>query len=280
MPIRTSLFDLTGQVALVTGGASGIGKDIAKALVQHGAKVLIGSRTLDKVEAAVTELRRETETDEADPIEPIIAGISLDVCSDASVDLGMKKCIDLFSRLDILVNCAGIMIKKPTFDLTMAEFNAVHDSHVTGSFRCAQAAGHLMREQHSGCIINVASISSYVGLTEVTAYASAKSAIMGLTRQLACEWAKFGIRTNGIAPGFIPTELNKKFMVGSDRGRRIIEKTPMERFGTPAEVAGAAVYLASAAGKFVNGHTIVVDGGYLITGIGDSFAPWARPEGA
>lgn len=274
MAVKSSLFDLTNQVALVTGGATGIGKDIAKALVQHGAHVLVGSRTLDKVEAAVTELRRATETDEADPIEPVVEGVALDVCSDASVEQTMKRCMDLFGRIDILVNCAGVMVKKPTFDLSMADFNMVYDSHVTGSFRCAQAAGHLMREQHAGCIINIASISSYVGLTEVTAYASAKSAIMGLTRQLAVEWAKFGIRTNAIAPGFIPTDLNKKFMVGTDRGRRIMERTPMARFGNPDEIAGGAVYLASKAGSFVNGHTIVIDGGYLATGIGDSVAPW------
>lgn len=276
MAVKTSLFDLSNQVALVTGGATGIGKDIAKALVQHGAHVLVGSRTLDKVEAAVTELRRATETDEADPIEPVVEGVALDVCNDASVEQTMKKCMDMFGRLDILVNCAGVMVKKPTFDLSMADFNMVYDSHVTGSFRCAQAAGHLMREQHAGCIINVASISSFVGLTEVTAYAAAKSAILGLTRQLAVEWAKFGIRTNAIAPGFIPTDLNRKFMVGSDRGRRIIERTPMARFGTADEIAGGAVYLASKAGAFVNGHTLVIDGGYLATGIGDSVAPWTE----
>jgi len=276
MPIRTALFDLSNQVALVTGGATGIGKEIAKALVQHGAHVLIGSRTADKVTAAVAELRRDTEGDGADPIEPIVEGVSLDVTNDASVEAAMKKCIDLFGRLDILVNSAGVMVKKPTFDLTMAEFEMVYSSHVTGSFRCCQAAGHLMREQHAGCIINVASISSFVGLTEVTAYASAKSAVLGLTRQLATEWAKFGIRTNAIAPGFIPTDLNKKFMVGSDRGRRIIERTPMARFGTADEIAGGAVYLASKAGAFVNGHTLVIDGGYLATGIGDSVAPWTQ----
>ncbi len=278
MPGKSSLFDLTNQVALVTGGATGIGKDIAKALVDHGAHVMIGSRTMDKVDAAVQELKRTTEADVADPIEPIVAGVSLDVMSDASVEQAMKKCMDQFGRLDILVNCAGVMVKKPTFDLSMADFNMVYDSHVTGSFRCAQAAGHLMREQHSGCIINVASISSFVGLTEVTAYAAAKSAVLGLTRQLACEWAKFGIRTNAIAPGFIPTDLNKKFMVGTDRGRRIMERTPMQRFGNADEIAGGAVYLASKAGSFVNGHTLVIDGGYLATGIGDSVAPWMQKE--
>lgn len=279
MAIKSKAFDLTEKVALVTGGASGLGKAVAQALVEHGAKVLIGSRTKEKVDQAVTDLRRATETDEADPAEPIIDGVSLDVTSDDSVDAAVKHCMDEFGRLDILVNFAGVIIKKPTFDLTVSEFRNVYESHVTGSYRCAIAAGHIMREQHSGCIINCASISSFFGLTEVTAYASAKTAIIGLTRNLAVEWAKFGIRTNAVAPGFIPTDLNRKLLEGTDRGRRIIENTPMGRFGTGEEVAGAAVYLASDAGRFVNGITITVDGGYSACGIGDTFAPWAQPDG-
>ena len=278
MPIKTSLFDLTGQAALVTGGATGIGKEIARTLVQHGAHVLIGSRTMDKVDAAVTDIRRSTETDEADPAEQIVEGVALDVMADQSVEAATKRCMDLFGRLDILVNCAGVMVKKPTFDLKISEFDGVYQSHATGSFRCALAAGHLMREQHAGCIINIASISSFAGLTEVTAYACAKSAILGLTRQLAVEWAKYGIRTNAIAPGFIPTDLNRKFLEGSDRGRRIIERTPMARFGKAEEIAGAAVFLAGKAGAFMIGQTIIVDGGYEATGVGDSVAPWMQAE--
>lgn len=278
MAVKTDAFDLSGQVALVTGGASGLGKAVAQALVQHGAHVLIGSRTKEKVDEAVTDLRRATQTDDADPAEPVVDGVSLDVTSDESVDAAVRHCMDEFGRLDILVNFAGVIIKKPTFDLSVAEFRTVYESHVTGTYRCCLAAGHLMREQHAGSIINCASISSFFGLTEVTAYASAKTAIIGLTRNLAVEWAKFGIRTNAIAPGFIPTELNRKFLEGTDRGRRIIESTPMARFGTAEEVAGAAVYLASPAGRFVNGITITVDGGYAACGIGDTFAPWARPE--
>ena len=135
-----------------------------------------------------------------------------------------------------------------------------------------------MREQHSGCIINVASVSSFVDLIEVAAYAATKNAVLGLTRSLANEWAKHGIRTNAIAPGFVPTCLTRNMVEGTDRGRRILEKTPMGRFGKPEEMAGAAVYLASNAASFVNGHTLVVDGGYQSCGIGDSFAPWAEEE--
>src|SRR5690606_34009388 len=134
-----------------------------------------------------------------------------------------------------------------------------HETHVTGTLRCCQAAGHLFREQHHGCIINLASISSFVDLVGVAPYAAAKNAILGLTRSLSNEWAKYGIRTNAIAPGFIPTDINRKMIEGTDRGRRIIEHTPMGRFGTGEEIAGGAVYLASKAGAFVNGHTLVID---------------------
>lgn len=282
MAISTQLFDLTGKVALVTGGASGIGKAIAHALCDHGAKALIGSRTVEKVKDAVEDIRRQVEANHADRIsdgtEPFVEGVSIDVTKDESVTSAVKQCVDQFGRIDIVVNSAGIMCKKPTFELTPDEFNGLYNVHVTGSLRVAQAAGELMREQHSGCIINLASISSFVDLTEVAAYAAAKNAVLGLTRSLANEWAKYGIRTNAIAPGFVPTDINRKMIEGTDRGRRILEHTPMARFGEGDEIAGAAVFLAAEAGRFVNGHTIVVDGGYLASGIGDSFAPWAQPE--
>ena len=275
MPIHTSLFDLTGQVALVTGGASGIGKAIALALAQHGAKVAVGSRTLDKVENASAELNQAVGGD-ANDIK--VVGVALDVTSQESVDRAMKKCVDHLGGLHILVNSAGIMLRKPTFELNIEDFKSIYDTHVAGSLRCCQSAGRLFREQHKGCIINLASISSFVDLVEVTSYACAKNAVLGLTRSLANEWAKYGIRTNAIAPGFVPTDINRKMIEGTDRGRRILEHTPMGRFGTGEEIAGAAVYLASPAGNFVNGHTMVVDGGYLASGIGDSFAPWAPPK--
>jgi len=273
-PQARQRFDLTGRAALVTGGASGIGLAIAKALVEHGAEVMIGSRTPEKVEQAVAQLRRDTEHDADDDAEPTIDGLTLDVTSDQSVDDAIDQVVDDFGRLDILVNSAGIMLKKPTVEIEPDEFMRVYDTHVAGALRCCQAAKPLMREQHAGCIINLASISSFVDLVEVTAYASAKNAVIGLTRSLANEWAKHGIRTNAIAPGFIPTPLNRKMIEGTDRGRRIIEHTPMGRFGDADEIAGAAVFLASPAASFVNGHTLVVDGGYLACGVGDSVAPW------
>ncbi len=271
MSTPSNMFDLTGKTALITGGATGIGLAIAKAFVQHGARVLVGSRTqanVDKAAAELDALRNDSGDD------PVAAGLSIDVSNTASVERGVKRAVDLFGGLHILVNSAGIMCKKPTFELAADEFNNLYDIHVTGALRASQAAGHIFREQHDGCIINICSISSFVDLTQVAAYAAAKNGLLGLTRSLANEWAAHGIRTNGVAPGFIPTDINRKMIEGTDRGRRIIEHTPMARFGTSDEIAGAAVYLASPAGSFVNGHTIVVDGGYLASGIGDSVAPW------
>jgi NAD(P)-dependent dehydrogenase (short-subunit alcohol dehydrogenase family) len=271
------MFDLAAQVALVSGGASGIGLAIASAFVERGGKVLVGSRDKSKVTAAVrdlTALAKDVGEDAS------AAGVTLDVTRTQSVDRAVRKAVDLYGRLDILVNSAGVLIRKPTSELSTDEFNRLYDTHVTGTLRCCQAAARIFREQHSGCIINLASISSYVDLIEVAAYASAKNAVLGLTRSLANEWAKYGIRTNAIAPGFVPTDINRKLIEDTDRGRRILEHTPMGRFGTAQEVAGAAVFLASPAASFVNGHTLVVDGGYLACGIGDSVAPWADTEPA
>lgn len=271
MPVTTSLFDLTDKVALISGGGTGIGKAIAAALIQHGARVMVGGRRTDVIEQTVQELDALTITDSD---EPRVAGVALDVTRTDSVERAAKKAFDVLGGLHITVHAAGNFAKLPTVDLTEQMMAEHYDTHVTGALRLAQAAGHYFREQHEGCIINIASITSFKGLTEVTAYASAKSAILGLTRNLATEWAKHGIRTNAIAPGFIPTDLNRKAIEGTDRGRRILENTPMARFGTADEIAGAAVYLASPAGAFVNGQTITVDGGFLANGIGDATADW------
>jgi len=269
MPVNAELFNLTGKVALITGGASGIGLAVAEGLIAHGAKVVVGSRTEAKVADAVAQLNEGCDED-----NPAAAGVALDVTSRTSIDHAVRKAMDVFGGLHVLVNSAGVMCKKPTFDLTDDDFNGLYDIHVTGSLRCAQAAGHIFREQHEGCIINLASMSSYVDLVEVAAYAAAKNAVLGLTRSLANEWAKFGIRTNAIAPGFFPTDINRPMIEGTDRGRRILEHTPAGRFGGNDELVGAFVYLASPGASFTNGITITVDGGYLASGIGEAVAPW------
>ena len=268
MPTPTEMFDLTGHVVLVTGGGSGIGKACALAMAKHGAKVMIGGRTVEKLQDAVKEINAAAGEGSGDAVR-------LDVADDASAKEAVAETVSKFGGIHHVVNSAGVMCKKPTFELTGSDVNDLYNIHVTGALRVSQAAGEHFKKQSVGSIINIASISSYMSLTEVTAYACAKHAMMGLTQSLANEWAKHGIRTNGIAPGFIPTDINRKMIEGTDRGRRILEHTPMGRFGTGDEIAGAAVYLASPAASFVNGITIPVDGGYLASGIGDSVAPWS-----
>ncbi|MEM6751009.1 MAG: SDR family oxidoreductase [Planctomycetota bacterium] len=285
MAVATSMFDLSGQSVLITGGASGLGLAMARAMRAHGARVLVGSRSADKVEQAVATLHADEGAGAGghggsdDDAEPAVAGVTLDVTRRESVARAVRKAVDLFGGLHVLVNAAGVTRKVPTFDLPDDEAAALYDTHVLGSLRAAQEAGRLFREQHQGCVINLASIASFGALTEVTAYAMAKSAVLGLTRNLATEWAKHGVRCNAIAPGFIPTDLNRHLIEGTDRGRRVLERTPMGRFGTADEVAGAAVYLASPAASFVNGQTLVVDGGFLSCAVGEAEAPWAAPAG-
>ncbi|MEQ9455286.1 MAG: SDR family oxidoreductase [Phycisphaeraceae bacterium] len=271
MPVSTSLFDLSGKVVLITGGGTGIGKAIAGAMLAHGAKVLIGGRRSDVIERSVQELGA-IQIKDSD--EPAVAGVALDVTKHESVDRAVRKAVDVLGGLHITVHAAGVLAKLPTIDLTAETMNELYDLHVTGALRVAQAAQPIFHEQHDGSIIHIASVSSYAALTQVTSYAAAKAAVLGLTRQLATEWAAHGIRTNAIAPGFIPTDINREAIEGTDRGRRIIENTPMARFGRAEEIAGAAVYLASPAGSFVNGHTVVVDGGFLANGVGESVAEW------
>ncbi len=265
-------FSLAGQTALITGGGSGLGKAIAAAFIQHGANVVIAGRTLDKLEAAAAELDAIGNTSGDDPV---CAPVVLDVTADESVEHAVRKTLDLFGGLHILVNSAGHGLKTPSFDLAPDDLQHMFNVHVTGSHRTAQAAGHVFREQHQGCIINLASLTSYAAFADVTAYTAAKHAVVGLTQSLANDWARYGIRTNAIAPGVILTELNQKFVQGTDRGRRILERTPMARYGQPEEVAAAAVFLASPAASFINGATLPVDGGFLACGIGNSTAEWA-----
>ena len=259
----TDRFNLTGQAALITGGASGIGKAIAQAILEAGGKVWIGSRTAEKVETAVEELSESAGED-------AVLGQSLDVTDDQSVEETTAKALESFGRIDILVNSAGIIIKKPTQELTLDEFNTVHESHVTGTLRCCKAVAAAMKEQGSGSIINIASISSFVDLVEVTAYAAAKSAILGLTRSLANEWAKYGIRTNAIAPGPFPTEGAWKRLVIPGLGieRKMKERNPLGRFGDQIELANLASYLVSDGAGYINGEVVTIDGGEWLKGAG------------
>jgi NAD(P)-dependent dehydrogenase (short-subunit alcohol dehydrogenase family) len=250
--------DLTGRVAVVIGGTSGIGRAIALGLAEAGADVVSTGRRLEQVETVAAEIEargRKTlrqPTDQADRVQ---------------IEALLAACVQQFGKIDILVNSAGKIKRSPTLTLAEAEWQDILDTNLTGMLRCCQVFGGHMIDQQYGRIINIASLNSYVALNEVAAYAASKAGVLSLTRSLAVEWSKHGVNVNGIAPGVFRTDLNAALLDGSPRGQELRMRTPMNRFGKTEELVGAAIYLASDAASFTNGHTIVVDGGFLASGV-------------
>jgi NAD(P)-dependent dehydrogenase (short-subunit alcohol dehydrogenase family) len=252
-------FDLTGKVALVSGGTSGLGRAIATAFAQAGARVVAASRDEGKVADAARELAGLGEGH---------GGLQLDVADPASVERVVGQIVQGWGGLDILVNAAGMTLKKPSLELSLEEWNRVIQVNLTGTFLCCQAAGRVMRERGGGCIVNIASLASFRALSDVLPYCVSKAGVAMLTKSLANDWAVHNIRVNAIAPGVFPTPLNRHLIEGTPRGEWFRRQTPMDRFGDPAELVGAAIYLASPAASFTTGEVVVVDGGFLARGVG------------
>ena len=250
--------DLTGRVAVVMGATSGIGRVLAVGLAEYGADVVPSGRReeqLTSVCAEIEALGRRTLCKTSD------------VRDRASIDALRDAVIARFGRIDILVNAAGITLKKPTMEVGLEQWSSVMDTNLTGTLLSCQSFHDALKASGHGRIVNLASLGSFLAFHEVAAYCAAKTAVVSLTRSLACEWARDGISVNAIAPGVFPTAMNKKMLNNTPRGREVLMRTPMGRFGRPEELVGVTVLLASEAAGFLTGQCIAVDGGYLASGV-------------
>jgi len=250
--------ELNGKVAVVVGGTSGIGRAIAHGLADAGADVVPTSRRAEQVELAATEIEERGRRS---------LRLPSDVSDRESLQRVLDETVQAFGKVDILVNSAGRTKRAPTLDFSEDDWNDIMETNLTGTLRACQVFGRHMLERKYGRIINIASLSTFVALHEVTAYCASKAAVASLTKSLAVEWSPRGVCVNAIAPGVFRTALNQKLLDESERGREFLLRTPMQRFGNVEELAGAAIFLASDAASFVNGEILTVDGGLLASGV-------------
>ncbi len=249
---------LTGRVAVVLGGTAGIGRALSLGLAQAGADVVPSARDAHAVDAVATEIELLGRASLRQPS---------DVTVRTSLEALLSRALFTFGKIDILVNCAGRTKRTPTLEVSEEEWSGILETNLNGTLRACQVFGRHMLERGYGRIVNIASLSTFVALHEVAAYSVSKAAVASLTKCLAVEWGSKGVCVNAIAPGVFRTRLNEQLLDGTERGRELLMRTPMKRFGKIEELAGACVFLSSDASSYVNGEVLVVDGGFLASGV-------------
>ena len=247
------LFDLTGSVAIVSGGSMGLGLQMAEGLAEMGASLALCARNQERCAAAAKQLR--------DRGVPVLA-VECDVRSRSSIQAVVDATLGKFGRIDILVNNAGTSWGAPVEEMTEEQWNKVLATNLTGTFLFCQAVGKTMVNQKGGKIINIASVSGLIGASaelQAIGYHASKGGVVAFTKDLACKWARFNVQVNAIAPGWFPTHMSQ--WVIEHRKDSLLAKIPAGRFGNNHDLKGAVVFLASAASAYVTGHVLVVDGG-------------------
>jgi 2-deoxy-D-gluconate 3-dehydrogenase len=252
------LFDLSNRVAIVTGGNGGLGLGMARGLAEAGAAVVIAGRNEAKNAAAVAELESRGAR---------AAAVEVDVTDEAACQAMVRAAVERFGRLDILINNAGVNIRKAPEDTSLAEWNTVIETNLTSAFMTSQAAHPEMKRAGGGKIINTGSMMSLFGVPFAVPYAASKGGIVQLTRGLATAWAKDNIQVNAVLPGWIDTDLTRTArQVVSGLHERVLQRTPAGRWGEAEDLAGIAVFLSGRASDFITGAAIPVDGGYSVQG--------------